>query len=456
MSVSGMPGPNPDHGIKWGQPTVRQMLAATAFVLASFALINLCWVWMGTPSTFAILAKWSRADAAYDSWSSMRHAFEWLRNTDVGLLYQEIFFNRHLKFQYPPSSLLPLLVFEKLGMDPNTSPLNAINALIHLGGALAAGVASVVMLRRSRDHLEMNQVVWATLFGLTVFVTLYPTMRAYELGQIQVWINAAFCLAGICWMVDRKWLVGALIGGICLIKPQFALFLIWALVRREWGFMAGWAAVMIPGLAISVIAFGFANHWDYLTVLQYMSQRGEAFITNQSINGLLNRFLGNGNSQVFEFHEFPPYNPVVYIGTLLTSLALLAFVLFYRPQKGFFDFLMAGLGFTIASPIAWEHHYGILPIYFIALFFVIVSRPPATGRTALLVLLAAALVMTENFFFLLKPIGPGFASVVQSYLLFAAIAILWLLYKLRDDVPWEGESAARSAIAPGGRVPHGL
>ena len=437
MSVSDRQGSNPNHGMKWGQSAVRPMLAAMAFVLASFVLINLCWIWMGNPSTFAILARWSRGDAGYDSWSSMRYAFEWLRNNDAGLLYQEIFFNRHLKFQYPPSSLLPLLVFEKLGMDPNMSPLNPINALIHLGGAGAAGISSVVMLKRIRGHLETTQGLCALLFGVTVFVSLYPTMRAYELGQIQVWINTAFCLAGICWMVDRKSLAGLLIGGICLIKPQFSLFLVWALVRREWGFMAGWTAVVIPGLAISILAFGFANHWDYLTVLQYMSQRGEAFITNQSVNGLLNRFLGNGNSQVFEFHEFPPYNLIVHIGTMLSSLGLLAFVLFYRPQKGFFDFLMAGLGFTIASPIAWEHHYGILPIYFIALFFVIVSRPPAHGRTALLVLLAVALTLTANLFFVVRPIGPGFASLAQSYLLVGAIAIFWLLNKLRDEVPWE-------------------
>lgn len=451
-----MPGPNPDHGMQWGRPTVRQMFAATAFVLASFAAINLCWVWMGTPSTFAIWARWSRGDAGYDSWSSMRYAFEWLRNNDLGLLYQEIFFNRHLKFQYPPSSLLPLLVFEKLGIDPNMSPLNPINALIHLGGACAAGVVSVVMLRRIPGRLEINQIVWAALFGLVVFVTLYPTMRAYELGQIQVWINAAFCLAAIGWITERKLLAGFLIGGICLIKPQFSLFLIWALVRREWGFMAGWAALMIPGLVISILAFGFANHWDYLSVLQYLSQRGEVFVANQSINGLLNRFLGNGDSQIFEFHEFPPYNLIVYVGTLLTSLTLLAFVLVYRPQKGFFDFLMAGLAFTVASPIAWEHHYGILPIYFIALFFAVVSRPPATGRTALLMLLAAALVMTENYFGVVKPIGPGVASLAQSYLLFAALAIVWLLYRLRDQVPWERKTAPGAAIATGGHPPHGL
>lgn len=438
MNVTGRQGGNPDQNRPWGPPTVPQMLAALAFVLASFVLINLCWVSMGNPSTFTILAKWTRGEAGYDSWSGMRYAFDWLRNTDVGLLYQEIFFNRHIKFQYPPSSLLPLLVFEKLGIDPNMSPLNPINAVIHLIGAGAAGVSAVVMVKRFRAPLAVNHTLIALLFGVVVFVTFYPTMRAYELGQIQVWINSAFCLAGICWIVDRKLLAGVLVGGICLLKPQFSLFLIWALVRREWGFMAGGAAIAVPGLALSVAAFGFANHWDYLSVLQYMSQRGEAFITNQSVNGLLNRFLGNGDARVFDFDTFPPYNVVVHVGTLLTSLALLAFVLFYRPKNGFFDFLMAGLAFTIASPIAWEHHYGILPIYFIALFFAIVSRPPGIGRTALLAVLAAALTMTANFFFVVRPIGPGFASLAQSYLLFAAIAIFWLLYRLREAVPWAG------------------
>jgi tRNA dimethylallyltransferase len=42
----------------------------------------------------------------------------------------------------------------------------------------------------------------------------------------------------------------------------------------------------------------------------------------------------------------------------------------------------------------------------------------AAGRIPLLVLLAVALVMTANYFFVVRPIGPGFASLVQSYLLF--------------------------------------
>lgn len=442
--------------VRPGEPCLRSVLAATIFVIASFAIINLWFFLTNYPSTLGSLRKWLIAEAGYDSWRAMRFAYEWLRESHAVTVYQEIFFNRHSKFQYPLTSLLPFAALDFLGIETYDYRLNRLNALLHLGGAVATAAASVLMMRKIRGHLDTTLTLVASALGITVFVTFYPTMRAYELGQVQVWINTLFCFAGIVWLLDRKFLVGMLIGVICLIKPQFSLFLVWALVRREWGFMAGWAAVVIPGLAVSLYLFGFANHWDYLAVLQYLSQRGEVFYANQSINGLMNRFLGNGVSQSFKPSEFPPYNLAVHIGTMVTSLLIAAFVLFYRPKNGFFDFLIAGLGFTIASPIAWEHHYGILPIYFVALFLAILSLPPDANRRLLFIVLAVALVVGGNFYAVLKPLGPGFASLAQSYLLFAAVAVFWLLYRLRDRMPWDRRSAAAATIAPGGRAPHGL
>lgn len=431
-------------------PTVYlpSLLTATIFVVVSFAIINLCFVLTNQPSTFKFFSKWLFAEASYDSWQAMRMAFQWLREPHSVTVYQEIFFNQHSKFQYPLTSLLSFTALDFLGIEPFDYRLNRLNALLQLFGALAGGALSVVMLRRIVGLPDSRQVLTALLFGMALFVFFYPTMRAYELGQVQVWINTLFSFAGVIWLLGRKFIVGMLIGVICLIKPQFSLFLIWALVRREWGFMAGWAAVVIPGLAMSVYLFGFANHWDYLSVLQFLSQRGEVFYANQSINGLLNRLLGNGVSQYFYPHEFPPYSLVVHVGTIVSSLGLIAVVLFYRPKNGFFDFLIAGLGFTIASPIAWEHHFGILPIYFAALFLVIVSLPPDIRRKPLLITLGVCFVIAGNFFAELKPLGPGIFSLLQSYLLFAAGGVLWLLYRLRDQLSWEREATATGVQAP--------
>ncbi len=67
--------------------------------------------------------------------------------------------------------------------------------------------------------------------------------------------------------------------------------MLWALLRREWRFAAAFAATASWGLAGSIMAYGFANHVDYLRVLEFLAERGETFYPNQSVNGLLNRVM---------------------------------------------------------------------------------------------------------------------------------------------------------------------
>jgi len=449
MNSIGSKGSKPIAQAYLGGLSLRPLLLATCFVITSFVLINLCWSLTGRSSTFDIFPMWLIAHAYYDSWQVMETAYQLLQKSQAVSVYQEIFFNLRIKFQYPLTSLLPFYVFEYLGIEPFIYRFNYVNALFQVVGALATGAASALLMRRIYGPLDATLTLAAAVFGTVAFVTFYPTMRAFELGQIQVWINMLFCLAVVFWLLERPFLVGMLIGLICLIKPQFSMFLIWALVRREWGIVAGLVSVVLLGMVVSLYLFGFDNHWDYLSVLQFMSQRGEVFYPNQSINGLLNRFLGNGVSKVFDVNEFPPYNPSVYIGTLLSSLLILSFVLFYKPKNGFIDFLIAGLGFTMASPIAWEHHYGILPIYFVTLFFGILSLPSDMSRRPLLIVLAVAFIVGGNFYAVVNSVGPGFASLVQSYLFFSAVAVFWLLYRLRGRISWDKSTLPACTTATG-------
>jgi hypothetical protein len=59
---------------------------------------------------------------------------------------------------------------------------------------------------------------------------------------------------------------------------------------------------------------------------------------------------------------------LIYAGTVATSLAILSTALLRRGKEGdpdrVFDFCTMALSVTMASPIAWEHHYGIIfPIF---------------------------------------------------------------------------------------------
>jgi hypothetical protein len=83
-----------------------------------------------------------------------------------------------------------------------------------------------------------------------------------------------------------------------------------------------------------------------------------------------------------------------------------------------------GLAATMASPIAWEHHYGVaLPIFVVAERFV-------TGRGARLAL-AASYVLVANCFWITKALAASRWNVLESYLFFGATILLVLLLRAR-------------------------
>jgi hypothetical protein len=84
------------------------------------------------------------------------------------------------------------------------------------------------------------------------------------------------------------------------------------------------------------------------------------------------------------------------------------------------------LSITMASPIAWEHHYGIvLPI-----FAVMLAR--TLGNRARLCWLIASYMLISNFIPATNLLAPTVVNIVQSYLLAGAVILLVLLYRSRD------------------------
>jgi hypothetical protein len=189
-------------------------------------------------------------------------------------------------------------------------------------------------------------------------------------------------------------------------------------------------------MLVAVAMFGWRNNLAYIDVLRYMSRHGETYYPNQSLNGLLNRFVGNGSNLGFDAESFPPTHTLVYLFTLLSSVALIGGALFWRRREhsaaGTIDLLAASLVFTMASPIAWEHHYGVLMPTFAVLLPAVLGAP-AVRRWAL-PLLGAAFVVSTNYFDVAQRAGrSGPATLVQSYLWAAAIVVLILLVTVRHS-----------------------
>jgi hypothetical protein len=266
----------------------------------------------------------------------------------------------------------------------------------------------------------------------------YPVLRGFYIGQIQIWIDVLFTAACLSWVTGRPLLAGVLIGLAATIKPQLGLFLVWGLLWRQWPFVWGVLASALGVGAISLALFGLHNHVEYLRVLSYIGSHGEIYYANQSINGLLNRLVFSDIDNVqFEDHLFAPYSVIVASLTLATTLFLLFTALKSavtdrgRRNPDIFDFGLLAICVTISSPVAWEHHYGImLPLLVIALAALYTrSRSPRPDKGT--VLLIASWVLIGNYFAFLNVFKSSWLNVLQSPMLAGGLLLALLYLKLQ-------------------------
>lgn len=373
--------------------------------------------------------------AGDDSWRPMQMALDYVRSSDPSSIYETIFFQQKTKFQYAPTALLPLAALQSLGIGSDASLLNNLNRGLILLNALGVGWLFHCVLRQVDGRDAADSLAGRAGAALAALGTLlfYPMMMGFWLGQVQVWINTAFTFACIAWLRDRKVSAGALIGLICLLKPQFGVFAVWALIRREWRFMGGAATVLVPAGAASLLLFGWAAHLDYLRVLSFLSQRGEAMVANQAINGVLNALMGTADRLVWDEHGFPAYNVIVHAGTAAAAAVLISGAIL-RPRRseslnGLLDFQIAALAFTMASPIAWEHHFGIMPPIFATLFCCLVAaRDTAHPVRRWLLLgglfLASSVCVATNQYGVATPL-----NLAQGYLTAAGLGVIFMLWR---------------------------
>jgi hypothetical protein len=383
-----------------------------------------------------------------DSWRPMNEAYDFATTPEGRrkTLYEKLFFSpavRHKGFQYPPTSLLPIAASRLLGERGGDAAIRAVTwLLIPATALLCLGIYRAGARTAPLERARRGDELWALALAVAATLAFYPAMRAYRNGQIQTWLNALFAAALLASLHGRQAAAGSLVGAMCLIKPQYAVIALWAALRRRWPFFGGAVAVAGLGLLASVALFGLAPHLEYPSVLTFIARRGESFYPNQSVNGLLNRALGNGQNLEW-MEQMPASHPWVWAGTLASSLLLLGWALGRRPaaggesggadvSAGAADLAMIGVAATAASPIAWEHHYGaLLPVF--ALLAPALHAARVFGRLTL-PLLALAHLLASHTLRLTDRLADSPLNPLQSYILAGALIVLLLLDGLRRRV----------------------
>jgi alpha-1,2-mannosyltransferase len=261
-------------------------------------------------------------------------------------------------------------------------------------------------------------------------------MISWRLGQIQGLLDLLFAASCFCWLTERKAVAGILIGITCLIKPQFSLFLIWAVLRRQHGFAFGQAAALGAGLGLSLLLYGGQPLLDYIGILEFISRHGEIFWDNTSVNGLVNRLFYPNKTLVFDYHGWVPYESTVYIATLSSSLVIIATALFIIGRSGgrgsIFDFMTAAFCFTLASPIAWGHHFGITMPIFAVLLIALSGQQGEHHRKHFMIAAICFLAFSDDWN-VTDLLAGSDLTILQSWRLFAAITLLWLLHMATTD-----------------------
>jgi len=418
--------------------------------------------WWGGPAAPGVLDygfRMFQKPSGVDSWGPMRMASQHLREHPEVHIYQELFFGLGQKFQYPLTSVL---VVDLPQLLPGINDLSMITALQLISRLCVPAIALVFALlfvgavrqqAGSAAALRLPPAAQAVLAatGLASVLLFYPITRSEVIGQIQTLMTLAAGLALLAWQRGSPRLAGVMIGLCCIIKPHWGIVILWAALRRQWRLaLPALATATFFGL-IALWKYGLANMLDYLPVVSFIGKHGESFYANQSVNGLVNRMLFNGNNLQWLSHEFAPFHPLVHAATLASSILLLGAILLWKRDKSpsVIDLALVMLTLTIASPIAWEHHYGLLlPVFAVLLPAVVRDRP--WGAWTLPLAWAAFILTSQSFVSVTNALADTRWNFAQSYLFFGALIVLALLYR----VSWsEGRAGRQGTFTPAASAP---
>lgn len=381
-------------------------------------------------SGLALLSHVLTGDLGLDSSGCMDPAWDALQAGKP--VYETVLFNHVAKFQYPISSLLIYSLASVFGVS-GAAFIKVIVLLSFPATLLLSGELFLSALAGA-ENLTRNQKLFIRFCIVVIGLLFYPVVKAAALGQLQMLLAFLWTLTLYLWMRNRQELSGCCMALLCVVKPQFVVFLIWALLRRHWRFFIPMLALTLATQLASIVLFGWHNEVEYLKVVSYLSHHGEVFYPNQSVNGVLQRVMNTADSLTWDALGFPPYNAVVYAGTAISSALFLAAGLFLpilrRWRDSNLDIIFFGLVATVASPIAWEHHYSyFLPaaVYMMAIFF-------ARARALPIALLAGFLVLSIALPGLL-PLAHTRWALLLSYEFFAGLLILLSLTFLANSAP---------------------
>jgi alpha-1,2-mannosyltransferase len=432
---------SPGGSLKTQERSRPHDLRLLIYVVCSLLVVNVG-IWavyhvlrMGSPGNMKYdFGAWLHVQQWTDSWLPMMKSLDYFRDHPTEPIYYAKLYDTLI---YPLPSLFPIVLLRKMGLG-DYGQLRVLAwaswLAVWLVGIVSLALARVLLLRRAA------KLSWVSVLAVMLAcLGFFPLIKGYSLGNAQTFLTLGFAVLVFTWSTGREKTSGVLAAGLAMVKPQYVLLLVWMAMRKKWGGVASgliFAAVMF---GISIGVFGWHNNLDYIAVLASLSHKAQSHYANQSMFGTLNRMVFNGENLPYHPFVYSPYIPWIYRVTVATSLLLVCAVLFFpwgRLKGSTADLAAMGIVSVAASPMAWEHHYGIVFPVFAWVWF---SYGCWQERRPWLLGLSFFLIANFLDFFNLLWSKPGW-NVLQSYLYFGALLLVFLLMRLarvesREDRP---------------------
>jgi len=251
-----------------------------------------------------------------------------------------------LPFTYPPFAAVLFIPWYAVG--------RIVADVVTVLGNIALYLLFVTLwLRRLPFPREQRWWIYLAGAGLT------PIWHTVGTGQVNLLLACLFMID--VWVVPPKHR-GYLVGVITGIKLIPGVYVLWFLMRREWGA----AARAVAGLAATIAVGALAapqDSWHYWTKLVLDSNRVPSigYVSNQSLNGDLIRALGTVS---------PP--TAAYLAIAAAAVALAAFACWRQLTQGAATtdagtvarsssevtaLVALAMGGLLASPVSWAHHW---------------------------------------------------------------------------------------------------
>ena len=410
---------DPAHGRRLLLFVTGSLLLANAGEWLLFRLLG----WGNPGNVKSVLLDFLHMRAWTDSWLPMMRSVDYFRAHPHLPVYYAPLYDTLI---YSLASILPLLFLKRLGMGDGT--MLRVLAATSWFALIGVAVASLWMGRRllARRGVRLE---WQTVLAVVLAVVFcYPLLKGYSLGNAQTFLSFGFTVLLLLWSSGRERAGGVAAALLTFVKPQFILLLVWMAVRKRWNAAAAFLVTAALLLVLSVLVFGWQNNLDYVHVLAGLSRKAQSHFGNQSMFGTLNRMIGNGENISYTPLLYTPYIRWVYLTTVSTAVLLVGAVLLFpwgRMRGSAGDLAAMGIVSVAASPMAWEHHYGIVPAVLAWVWF---AHGCSQQRKPWLLGLSALLTMNAWLGFNRLADFHGW-NILQSYMYFGALLLIVVLMR---------------------------